>query len=268
MSSQVKIAVIGASGRMGRSILANAAADLSVEVVAAVVSRASDSLGVDAGTLAGVAPMGVACTADLAAALRTADVAIDVTRADQVESNANVCAHARVPLVVCTTGVAAATQLRLDELSKTLALLVAPNTSIGIAVLRALVRRAAEWLPESFDIEIVEAHHRHKRDAPSGTAIALGEAAAAGRDVQFADVRIVDRAGRGERQSGEIGMASVRAGDIVGTHTVWFAGQGELVTIGHEATDRGIFSRGALRAAAWLASRGAGRYTMDDVIDI
>ena len=130
------------------------------------------------------------------------------------------------------------------------------------------MRRAAQLLPDSFDIEIVEAHHKHKLDAPSGTAKALGEAAAAGRGVKLADVQVFDRAAQSARRAGEIGMASVRGGDIVGTHTVWFAGQGELVTISHQASDRGIFARGALRAAAWLAGRDPGQYSIDDVIGL
>ncbi|HPF27206.1 MAG TPA: 4-hydroxy-tetrahydrodipicolinate reductase [Steroidobacteraceae bacterium] len=267
-SAGVKVAIIGAAGRMGRSIIANARDDTSVEIVAAVVSANSEALGRDAGEIAGGVPIGVPCRADLAAALRHASVAIDVTRADQVEANARACVAAQVPLVICTTGLSAASQVQLEEHSNRGALLIAANTSIGVAVLRALVRRAAELLPEDFDIEIVEAHHKHKRDAPSGTAIALGQAAAAGRGVRFDDVCVTDRTSRGDRVSGEIGLASLRAGDLVGRHTVWLAGQGELVTIGHEATDRSVFARGALRAAAWLAGKGSGRYGMDDVIGL
>ncbi len=264
----VKIALLGASGRMGRSILANAREDTAVEIVAAVVSPGSDSRGIDAGTLAGGAPLGVKCTSDLAAALATASVAIDVTQADQVANNAAACAAANVPLLVCTTGLSATTEQSLIAISRKVAVLVAPNTSIGVAVVRSLVRRAAQLLPDSFDIEIVEAHHKHKLDAPSGTAKALGEAAAAGRGVKLADVQVFDRAAQSARRAGEIGMASVRGGDIVGTHTVWFAGQGELVTISHQASDRGIFARGALRAAAWLAGRDPGQYSIDDVIGL
>ncbi len=267
-SACVKVAIIGAAGRMGRSIIADARADTTVEIVAAVVSEDSEMLGRDAGEVAGGAPIGVPCSADLQVALRRAAVAIDVTRADQVEAHARACVAANVPLVICTTGLSAAADAQLLEFSKRCALLIAANTSIGVAVLRALVRRAAELLPEDFDIEIVEAHHKHKRDAPSGTAIALGQAAAAGRGVRFDDVRVTDRSSRSDRLSGEIGLASLRAGDLVGRHTVWLAGQGELVTIGHEATDRGVFARGALRAAAWLAGKGPGQYGMDDVIGL
>jgi len=268
VSKPVRIALIGASGRMGRSIIANARDDTNVAIVAAIVSPGSAVAGQDAGEQAGGAPIGVRCSADLAAGLHDATVAIDVTRADQVARNAAACATAQVPLVVCTTGLSADAEWQLRAVARTVAVLVAPNTSVGVAVLSALVRQAAQSLPETFDIEIVEAHHKHKRDAPSGTALALAEAAAAGRGVELADVKVTDRTGEKRREPGEIGLVSVRAGSIVGTHTVYFAGLGELVTLKHEATDRGIFARGGLRAAAWLAGRGPGRYSMGDVIGL
>jgi 4-hydroxy-tetrahydrodipicolinate reductase len=146
--------------------------------------------------------------------------------------------------------------------------LVAPNTSIGVAVAQELVRIAATALPAEFDIEIVEAHHKHKVDAPSGTALALAGAAAKARDLDPHGDTLTGRVGQGARRTGEIGIASLRAGDIVGSHTVLYAGPGERLTIGHEATDRSIFARGAIRAALWLAAQKPGRYTMANVLGL
>jgi 4-hydroxy-tetrahydrodipicolinate reductase len=154
----------------------------------------------------------------------------------------------------------------VNEAAAEIPVLVAPNTSLGITLLIELVRAASKALPASFDIEIAEAHHRHKRDAPSGTALALGRAAAEGRGQDLAKVGVGSRSGDSPRKEGEIGFAVTRGGDIVGEHSVVFAGAGEVLTLGHRATDRSIFAQGAVRAAAWLAGRPAGRYAMRDVV--
>jgi 4-hydroxy-tetrahydrodipicolinate reductase len=157
---------------------------------------------------------------------------------------------------------------RVAAASRDIAVLVAPNTSLGVAVARELVRIAAQALPADFDIEIVEAHHKHKVDAPSGTALALADSAAKARGLDPNADTLPGRAGQAARRPGEIGIASIRAGDIVGTHTVLFAGTGERLTIGHEATDRSVFAHGAIRAAGWLASQKPGRYTMANVLGL
>jgi 4-hydroxy-tetrahydrodipicolinate reductase len=173
-----------------------------------------------------------------------------------------------VPIVIGTTGHGGEFDARIAAASRDIAVLVAPNTSIGVAVAQELVRIAARALPAEFDIEIVEAHHKHKLDAPSGTALALAQSAATARGLDPNEDTMTGRAGQGARRDGEIGIASVRAGDIVGTHTVLFAGSGERLTVGHEATDRSIFANGAIRAAAWLATQKPGRYTMANVLGL
>jgi 4-hydroxy-tetrahydrodipicolinate reductase len=170
--------------------------------------------------------------------------------------------------VIGTTGHGAEFEARIAGASRDIAVLVAPNTSIGVAVAQELVRIAAQALPPEFDIEIVESHHKHKLDAPSGTALALADSAARARGLDTHADTLTGRTGAGARRNGEIGIASLRAGDIVGTHTVLFAGSGERLTVGHEATDRSIFAQGAIRAAIWLAGQKPGRYTMANVLGL
>ena len=258
----IRAAIIGVSGRMGQALVRAASETADFAVAAAVASSNSTALGKDAGELAGVGKTGVLVTADLADALSRADVAIDFSNASATESNLAACRKARKPLLIGTTGFASDLTAAFEAAAKDIPLLVAPNTSVGVTLLIELVRQAANALPPQFDIEIVEAHHRMKRDAPSGTALALGKAAADGRGqpAQFAL--------RGEdtpRLGGEIGFAVVRGGDIVGEHSVLFAGMGESLTLSHRATDRAIFARGALQAAAWLEPRSPGRYFMRDL---
>jgi 4-hydroxy-tetrahydrodipicolinate reductase len=263
-----RIAVIGATGRMGAAIVRVCATGAGAKIVAAIASAGSRSAGKDAGELAGIKPIGVRVSGDLKLDLAGADVAIDFSRPELTLRALDACRAARVPLVIGTTGHDADFDARVAAASKEIAVLVAANTSIGVAVAQELVRLAAAALPAEFEIEITEAHHKHKIDAPSGTALALAHSAAAGRGLDpRADVAS-GRTGQGARRPGEIGIASIRAGDIVGTHTVLFAGAGERVTIGHEATDRAIFASGALTAALWLAPQKQGRYTMGNVLGL
>jgi 4-hydroxy-tetrahydrodipicolinate reductase len=270
---------------MGRALV-RAASELpgQVAVVGAVVSATSASLGKDAGDLAGIGPIDVRVTDDLAAALARADVVIDFSQPHATHSNLAVCRAARKPLLIGTTGYPTELTSWFDAAAADIPLLVAPNTSIGVTLLIELTRMAAKALPADFDIEILESHHRTKKDAPSGTALALGKAAAQGRGLPesaleraagLAEPRAgTAPAGRGdpgrtgERSPGDIGFAVIRGGDIVGDHTVLFAGTGEQVTLGHRATDRAIFARGALRAALWLADQAPGRYFMRDFIGL
>jgi 4-hydroxy-tetrahydrodipicolinate reductase len=265
----VRAALIGATGRMGTAIVrACAQQGAAVQIVAAVASPGSRSLGRDAGELAGVAPSGVQVVDELPADLANAQVAIDFSRPELSSRALNVARAARVPIVIGTTGHGAEFEARAAGAARDIAVLVAPNTSLAVAVAQELVRLAAAALPAEFDIEIIEAHHKHKLDAPSGTALAFADSAAKGRGLDPQAVTLTGRSGQARRRDGEIGIASLRAGDIVGSHTVLFAGSGERLTVGHEATDRSIFALGAVRAAHWLASQKPGRYTMADVLGL
>jgi 4-hydroxy-tetrahydrodipicolinate reductase len=261
--------IIGAGGRMGRA-LARAVAEIParLRISAAVASTASASLGRDAGELAGLTRLDVRVTDDLAAALEGADLVIDFSQPHATRSNLAVCRAARKPLLIGTTGFPVELNASFEEAAREIPLLVAPNTSVGVTLLQELTRIAANALSaDLFDIEIIEAHHRMKKDAPSGTALALGRAAAQGRGLPEAHPK--DATSRiGERPKGDIGYAVIRGGDIVGEHTVLFAGTGEQVTLGHRATDRAIFARGAVRAALWLAAQPAGRYFMSDFLGL
>jgi 4-hydroxy-tetrahydrodipicolinate reductase len=260
------LAIIGATGRMGRALIRLAPEFPDLAVTAAVASTGSAELGRDCGELAGVGSSGVRIASDLAAALAGADVAIDFSSAHAVRANLAAARRAHKPLLIGTTGYDN-TDLagEFDQAAREIPLLVAANTSLGVTVLIELVREAARALPAAgFDIEIIEAHHRMKKDAPSGTALALGRAAAEGRERAFEEDTAPGSAD--PRPTGRIGFASVRGGDIVGDHTVLFAGTGERLALSHHATDRAIFARGALQAAAWLAARPAGRYFMRDLV--
>jgi 4-hydroxy-tetrahydrodipicolinate reductase len=264
----IAVAVIGVTGRMGRAIVRAANESGDVKIVAGTASEKSKDLGADTGTLAGLAVSNVPVTSDLRAALSQCDVAIDFSNAANTSATIAACRAAVKPVVIGTTGFSSDVDLEIAEAARHIPVLVAANTSLGVTVLIELVRAAAQALPAEFDIEISEAHHRHKRDAPSGTALALGKAAAQARGADLAKVAAVSRNGESPRQAGEIGFAVTRGGDIVGEHTVLFAGAGEQVVLGHRATDRAIFARGALKAAAWLAGQPAGRYAMRDVVGL
>ncbi len=267
-----RAALIGATGRMGAAIVRESVRagveGGSLAIVAAVASAGSRSTGLDLGVVAGIQAIGVPVLDQLPADLARAEVAIDFSRPELSLQALEVCRAARVPIVIGTTGHGAEFEARVVAASREIAVLVAPNTSIGVAVAQELVRIAASALPPEFDIEILESHHKHKLDAPSGTALALADSAARARGLDPRAEMLAGRSGQGARRSGEIGIASVRAGDIVGTHTVLFAGLGERLTIGHEATDRSIFALGALRAAKWLAAQKPGRYTMANVLGL
>ena len=256
-----RLALIGATGRMGQALLRAAPGFPQVIVTAAVASPDSLALGRDAAALAGLPAANLTVSADLEGALREADVAIDFSNAAATAATLAACHAARKPLLIGTTGLDAALEPALAAAAREIAVLLAPNTSIAVALLTELVRESARRLPASFDIDVIELHHRGKEDAPSGTALMLGRAAAAARDLPLPPSGAT--AGlSGPRPEGQVGMASLRAGDIVGEHTVLFSGPGEQLGLTHRATDRAIFARGALTAALWLAAQPAGRYTM------
>jgi 4-hydroxy-tetrahydrodipicolinate reductase len=272
------IAIFGVTGRMGQTLLralreAPSAAALGAApaapatLVGALASADSRRLGQDAA--AEGPPTGVTVSADPEAALAEAAVAIDFSLSHCVAANARACAKAGVPLLVGTTGFDGAARAALESAARTIPVLIAPNTSVGVNVMSQLVKLATQALGQAYDVEISEAHHRMKRDAPSGTALALGEVVAQARGVDLKQVAVFDRHGHHEpRRDGEIGFAVVRAGDIVGEHTVSFSVAGERVEITHRASDRITFARGALRAAQWLIGRPPGLYSMNDALEL
>jgi 4-hydroxy-tetrahydrodipicolinate reductase len=262
----IRAVLVGATGRMGQAIIRAAADATDIVIAGAVEAQDCAHLGGDAGELAGVRPLEVAVTSDLAAALATADVVIDFSNPNATEAHLGACRKARKPLLLGTTGHGPALAHVFERAAREIALLVSPNTSLGATVLLELARAAAAALPRSFDVEIIESHHRMKKDAPSGTALALGAAVAQGRGGQLSDIAVWDRRGSTARRAGDIGFAVVRGGDLVGEHTVLFAGDGEELTLTHRAHDRAIFAKGALRAAAWLTVQPPGRYAMGDIL--
>jgi len=264
MSTTLRVLLIGATGRMGQALVRVARERPTVRISGAVTHSGSVHLGRDVGELAGVGRLGVTVTADVAAALSECDCAIDFSQSPATASNLAACVAAGKPLLVGTTGLAAELKPEIERAARHIALLIAANTSLGVTLLLEMVRQAAQTLPLNFDVEIIEAHHRLKKDAPSGTALALGHAVAQARGQELSAVSAHER--NGLRREGDIGFAVVRAGDIVGDHTVVFAGTGEQVVLSHRATDRNVFARGALDAAAWLAGRAPGHYFMRDII--
>ncbi len=263
-----RIAVIGATGRMGQALLKAAPGFPQLLITSAVASKASLALGRDAGEVAGLPPANLPVTSDLAVALAAADVALDFSRAAATGATVAACRAARKPLLIGTTGLDAALEPAIAAAAGEIALMVAPNTSIAVALLTELVRQSAARLPASFDVDVLELHHRMKPDAPSGTALTLARAAASARGWPLPSGITPPAGGTADqgRPEGQIGVTSVRAGDIVGEHTVLFSGPGEQLSLTHRASDREIFARGALTAALWLMSQPAGRYSMRDFI--
>lgn len=262
----IRVGIVGVAGRMGAQLVKAIHEAPGLQLAAAIDQPGGNAIGKDAGSLAGLAPTGIAVGADLSAALPGLDVAIDFSRADAVSGTADACAAAGVALMVGTTGLDAATLARLEAAATRVPVLRSANTSLALNVLLDLVQRAAGALPAGYDIEILEAHHRHKVDAPSGTALALGEAAAAGRGEQLPRAVNLTGAQPGARASGGIGFSVVRGGDVVGEHDVRFLGAGEQLRLTHVATDRAVFARGAVAAAAWLVGRRPGNYRMADFL--
>ena len=262
------VAVLGAAGRMGCAIIRVIAGTDGLKLTAAVDRAASPSLGVDAGRLAGIPDLGVAITSAPPAA-GVASVWIDFSSPAATVGTAAAAAASRAALVVGTTGVTPEGRQALAETAKTVPVMFAPNTSVGVTVLLRLVAEAARLLGPDFDLEIVETHHRMKRDAPSGTALRLAQALAeaTGRDLTK-DARYAREGDVGPRTHAEIGIQTVRGGDVVGDHTVFFLGQGERVEITHRASSRDTFARGAVRAAQWTAGRPPGLYDMRDVLGV
>jgi 4-hydroxy-tetrahydrodipicolinate reductase len=268
----VRLAIAGAGGRMGQALVDAALNSNEVVLVAALDVPGSAALRRDAGERSGHAT-GVVIGSDIAAALRSADVLIDFTRPEGTLAHLAACAAMGVGAVVGTTGLNAAQKATLADFASRIPIVFAANMSVGVVVLLSLVEAAARKLGPAYDVEIVEMHHKHKVDAPSGTALQLGEAAAAGLGRTLQECAIYTREGQtGERPGGAIGFASLRGGDVVGEHTVIFAGMGERVEISHRATSRQNFAGGALRSAVFVAGKRAagqpGQYDMRDVLGL
>jgi len=265
----IRVAIAGAGGRMGQALIEAVLADPKLALTAALDVAKSPLAGEDAGLRCGRAT-GVVVGADLDAAMRTADVLIDFTRPEGTIAHLEACARHGIAAVVGTTGLDDGQRARLQAFAEHIPIVHAPNMSVGVNVLLSLVETAARRLGSGYDVEIVEMHHRHKVDAPSGTAIALGEAAARGMGRALAETAVYARQGvTGERKPGTIGFATLRGGDVVGEHTVVFAGAGERVELAHKATSRQNFAAGALRAAHFVAARRAsGQAGLADMRDV
>jgi 4-hydroxy-tetrahydrodipicolinate reductase len=267
--SEMRLVVVGAAGRMGRAVIRAALAHPGVTVAAAVERPGSEAIGQDAGVLAGLPPIGVGVGNDALAAFLNADAVIDFTAPAASVAHAELAAQARIVHVVGTTGCSPADEAAFAAAARHARVVRSGNMSLGVNLVAGLVRRAAAALGEEFDIEIVEMHHRMKIDAPSGTALLFGEAAARGRGVDLAAVSQSARDGvTGPRRRGDIGFASLRGGTVVGDHSVIFAGDLERIELSHRAEDRSIFARGALKAALWALDKKPGLYSMADVLGL
>lgn len=263
-----KIAITGAAGRMGKALLEATHQTEGMTVSVAIERPGSSIIGVDAGELAGIGKLDIAVVDDLANAAEF-DVLIDFTRPEVTMANLEVCRQRGSAIVIGTTGMSDAQKAAIAEAGKEIGVVFAPNMSVGVNLCLKLLETAAKVLGDEVDIEIIEAHHRHKVDAPSGTALRMGEvvAEALGRDLK--ECAVYGREGvTGERDRKTIGFETIRAGDIVGEHTVLFAGAGERVEITHKASSRMTFATGAVRAAQWLQGRDSGLYDMQDVLGL
>jgi len=265
---KTNVVITGVSGRMGIALLEGVFADQDLVLHAAIDRADSAFIGQDAGAQFGV-ETGIKVSGDLALALKGADVLIDFTRPEAAMQYLTACQEAGVKMVIGTTGFSVEEKEQIAAAAEKHAVVFAPNMSVGVTLLINLVEQAAKVLNEGYDIEVVEMHHRHKVDAPSGTALRLGEAAAQGLGQQLEDCAVYAREGvTGEREAGKIGFATLRGGDVVGDHTVVYAGTGERVEITHKASSRATFALGALRAAKFLAGKADGLYDMRDVLGL
>ena len=263
------VAIIGAAGRMGRMLVRMVHAEDGMRVAAAVEREDDPHVGADAGTLAGIGAIGVDVEGSLDRALDVSDVCIDFTLPGPTVEHARACRSRRRPMVIGTTGLSPEQRAMLAEAAGDIAIMHAPNMSVGVNLCFKLLDVAARALGDSVDIEIVEAHHRNKVDAPSGTAVRMGEIIAGALGRELADCAVYGREGHtGIRDRTTIGFETIRAGDIVGEHTVMFGGEGERIELTHRAASRANFAAGAVRAARWIAKRPPGLYDMQDVLGL
>lgn len=264
-----KIGIVGCAGRMGQMLMKEVLDGAGFDLSGGSERAGGASVGKDIGELLGRGTLGLAVGDDARALFQASDVVIDFTTRDATVAHARLARELGKALVVGTTGLEPEHEAVLHEAATKVPVVYAPNFSVGVNLLMSLVEKVASILDPSYDIEIVEMHHRHKVDSPSGTALGLGRAAAAGRQVALSDVWVKQRDGIiGPRKAGEIGFATLRGGDVVGDHTVMFAAEGERVELTHKAQSRAVFAKGAVRAAGWAVGRKPGLYTMFDVLGL
>ena len=267
--AEIAIGITGCGGRMGRMLIAEIEETAGCHVAGGIEAKASPVIGRDLGELAGLGALGVVAGDDPASLFASSDVVVDFTAPDAAVRHAAEAARQGKPLVIGTTGLDAAGEAALLAAAKGTAIVHSPNMSLGVNLLLGLVRQVAARLDDGYDIEIVEMHHRHKVDAPSGTALALGREAAEARGIDFSARSRRARDGiTGARRRGDIGFAALRGGDVVGEHSVIFAAEGEQIVLTHRAGSRRIFARGAVRAACWAVGRPPGLYGMKDVLGL
>lgn len=257
----MKISMIGCTGKMGKAIMDLIVADKGLTLAAGATHPKSKNIG------EAIARTTLKVSGDIGKALNACDVAIDFTRPEMSITTLKQAVKAKRPMVIGTTGFSSAELKEIEKAAKQIPIILAPNTSVGVNLLLGLAKQAASVLGVEYDIEIVEMHHKHKVDAPSGTALALGRAVADGRKVSLDKAAVMSREGNtGARKQGTIGFATLRGGDVVGDHTVMFAGDGERVELTHKASNRAVFAKGAVAAACWLKGKKPGLYTMQDVL--
>jgi 4-hydroxy-tetrahydrodipicolinate reductase len=267
--ADLRLIVAGAGGRMGRTLVKAIAETPGVTLVGAVEGQHSPVIGEDSGVLAGLGPNGIPVATDVKARASKADGIIDFTTPQATMVLAALAAQANLVHVIGTTGLSAADEAKLKDAARSAVIVKSGNMSLGVNLLAALAKRVAKTLDADFDIEILEMHHNKKVDAPSGTALLLGKAAAEGRGVDLGKRSIRARDGQtGARKAGDIGFAALRGGSVVGEHSVIFAGPGERLELAHKAEDRILFARGALKAALWARAQKPGLYSMADVLGI
>jgi 4-hydroxy-tetrahydrodipicolinate reductase len=263
-----KVAVAGASGRMGHMLIEAIRASGDCQLAGATDRPSSPTIGNDAAAFLGLAS-GVPVTADVRAALAHAEVLIDFTRPEGTLAHLKACREMKVNLVIGTTGFGEGQKAQIQDAARDIAIVMAPNMSVGVNVTMKLLEMAAKSLASGFDIEVIEAHHRHKVDAPSGTALKMGEVIAQATGRELKDCAVYAREGvTGERKAGTIGFSSIRGGDIVGDHAVLFIGTGERIEITHKASSRQGYAEGSLRAVRFLAGRKSGLFDMFDVLNL
>lgn len=268
-STPLQVALLGVTGRMGQALLKCFEESDDLKLAGAMCSPQSRWLNQDAGSLAGPSAAGITVTADPKAAIRHARVAVEFVLPGGTSADLKACVESQCPLVVGTTGHTPEQRREIEAAAQKLPIVFAPNFSLGVNLLFKLAELTGKTLDASYDVEIFEAHHRNKKDAPSGTALGVGRAVAKGRGVNLDAVAVYDRHGEtGVRTRGDIGFAVLRGGDIVGDHTLTFAGLGERLEITHRAHDRVSFARGALHAARWIVGKKPGLYSMQDVLGL
>lgn len=263
----MRVAVIGASGRMGKNLITAVHDADSCVLGAAIVKQGSSLVGVDIGEMTGLGKLGVVVVDSLQVCVNDFDVLIDFTSPSLTLKNAEFCAANKKAIVVGTTGLTESETEKLQSFSVDTQIVFAPNMSVGVNVTLKLLEMAAKALGDDYDVEIIEAHHRHKVDSPSGTALKMGEVVADALGRNLKECAVYGREGQiGARTQKEIGFETIRAGDVVGDHSVWFATEGERIEINHKASSRMTFAKGAVRAALWLKGKSNGMYDMQDVL--